>query len=76
MGFADIAGLFLIILFVYFAGMHIMYDALRPMLANVLEYFGVILSDDMLSLATIGVVAICAIVLIVMAWRRYVPNFS
>ena len=76
MGIGDIAGLFLMVLFVYFAGMHIMYDALRPVLANVLEYCGVILSDDMLSLATVGLVGLAAILLIIMAWRRYVPNFS
>jgi uncharacterized membrane protein YjgN (DUF898 family) len=76
MGFADLAGLFLIILFIYFAGMTIMYDALRPMLANVFDYFGIVISDSMLSLVVIGIVAFFAIGLIVMAWRRYVPNFS
>lgn len=76
MSLGDFAGLLLLGFFVYFAALHTVFDALRPRLGQLLEYFGYTATPDQLSLMSIGVVTVIAIAAFVWIYKRFVPTFT
>ena len=73
---ANLGALFLTFLFIYFAGMHLLYDGLRPLIASGLAYIGVGVTPMIVSACTIGLVVVVAVAAIGLLWKRTVPTYT